>query len=489
MFSRASQGLAESRLRALAALIRRKPPLTEESITVVDQPMLKRAITASALGNTMEWFDFGVYGYLAATLGKVFYPDASSSAQLLATFATFAAAFVVRPLGGLFFGPLGDKIGRQKVLAATMIMMAVGTFLVGCIPSYASIGIWAPILLLIARMVQGFSTGGEYGGATTFIAEYSPDRRRGFLGSWLDFGTFVGYSLGSLTVTVLNGWLGEEAMIDWGWRIPFFIAGPMGLIGLYLRMKLEDTPAFRKQLDDHEAKMKQNESAGREIGTIFVRFWRPLLICIGLVLLYNVTNYMITAYLPTYFTDVIGRSQLSADLLVLASMVVVVLIIVGVGALSDKIGRRPVFAFGAVMQIIVAVPCFMLFRSEGIWAPAVACVVFGVVLACFAAPTASTLPALFPTSVRYGALSIGFNIAVSAFGGTTPLYTEAIVKATDNTLVPGFILMVSGVIGLVAVKYLKESAGLPLNGSPPQVDTTDEAAETYADAKEAALVG
>ncbi|MFC3241058.1 MFS transporter [Gordonia humi] len=321
------------------------------------------------------------------------------------------------------------------------------------------------------------------------MAEYSPDRRRGFLGSWLDFGTFVGYSLGSLTVTVLNGWLGEEAMIDWGWRIPFFIAGPMGLIGLYLRMKLEDTPAFRKQLDDHEAKMKQNESAGREIGTIFVRFWRPLLICIGLVLLYNVTNYMITAYLPTYFTDVIGRSQLSADLLVLASMVVVVLIIVGVGALSDKIGRRPVFAFGAVMQIIVAVPCFMLFRSEGIWAPAVACVVFGVVLACFAAPTASTLPALFPTSVRYGALSIGFNIAVSAFGGTTPLYTEAIVKATDNTLVPGFILMVSGVIGLVAVKYLKESAGLPLNGSPPQVDTTDEAAETYADAKEAALVG
>lgn len=162
--------------------MRRKPALSQESITVVDQPMLKRAVSAAALGNTMEWFDFGVYGYLAATLGKVFYPDATPAVQLISTFATFAAAFVVRPLGGLFFGPLGDRIGRQKVLAATMIMMAIGTLAVGLIPSYATIGIWAPILLLVARLVQGFSTGGEYGGATTFIAEYSPDKRRGFLG-------------------------------------------------------------------------------------------------------------------------------------------------------------------------------------------------------------------------------------------------------------------------------------------------------------------
>ncbi|EGD54786.1 MFS transporter [Gordonia neofelifaecis] len=467
------------RLHTLASLIRRKPPLTEESITVVDQPMLKRAISAAALGNMMEWFDFGVYGYLAVTLGKVFYPEASSSAQILATFATFAAAFLVRPLGGFFFGPLGDRVGRQKVLAITMIMMAAGTFAVGLIPSYASIGIWAPILLLCARMVQGFSTGGEYGGATTFIAEYSPDRRRGFLGSWLDFGTFIGYSLGSLLVTVLNGALGESAMVEWGWRIPFFIAGPMGIVGLYLRLKLEDTPAYRAQLDEHDAKVKQAESAGREIGTIFIRFWRPLLICIGLVTLYNVTNYMITAYLPTYFTDVIGRSQLSSDLMVLLSMVVVVLLIVGIGALSDRVGRRPVFAFGAIAQIVVAVPLFYLLGLQGIWAPMLACAVFGVILACFAAPTASTLPALFPTSVRYGALSIGFNIAVSAFGGTTPLVTSALVDVTDNNLVPGILLVVSGLVGLVSVVFLKESAGQPLTGSPPQVADADEAAATY----------
>lgn len=481
--------LAQGRSQSLAALFRRKPPLTEESITVVDQPMLKRAITASALGNTMEWFDFGIYGYLAATLGKVFYPDASPTAQVLATFGTFAAAFLVRPLGGFFFGPLGDRVGRQKVLATTMIMMAIGTFSVGLIPSYESIGIWAPILLLTARMVQGFSTGGEYGGATTFISEYSPDRRRGFLGSWLDFGTFIGYSLGSALVTVLNATLGEATMTEWGWRIPFFIAGPMGLIGLYLRLRLEDSPAYRRQLEHHDEEMKATSEMGHEIGSIFVRFWRPLLICVGLVILYNVTNYMITGFLPTYLSEEIGRSELSADLLVLVSMLVVVVLIVFVGRLSDRIGRRPVFAAGAILQIVVAVPCFVLFGQDTIVGPVIACVVFGVILACFAAPTASTLPALFPTAVRYGALSIGFNIAVSLFGGTTPLFTSALISVTDNDLIPGFYLVASSIIGLVAVWYLRESAGQPLPGSPPQVDSPAEAARTYADARLAATTG
>ncbi|WP_419228816.1 MFS transporter [Gordonia sp. CPCC 205515] len=473
-------------MSTLGGLVRSKPPLTQDSITVVDQPMLKRAIAASALGNTMEWFDFGIYGYLAVTLGKVFYPDASDIAQLLATFGTFAAAFLVRPLGGFFFGPLGDRIGRQKVLATTMIMMAMGTFAVGLIPSYASIGIWAPILLLTARMVQGFSTGGEYGGATTFIAEYSPDARRGFLGSWLDFGTFIGYSLGSALVTILTAALGADAMTEWGWRIPFLIAGPMGLIGLYLRLKLEDSPAYLRQLEQHDEKVKAASDMGHEIGSVFVKFWRPLLVCMGLVILYNVTNYMITGFLPTYLTEAIGRSELSADLLVLVSMLVVVVLIVFVGRLSDRIGRRPIFAAAAVLQIILAVPCFILFGVDNLWGPLIACVIFGVLLACFAAPTASTLPSLFPTAVRYGALSIGFNIAVSLFGGTTPLFTSALIGATDNNLVPGFYLVASSIIGLIAVFYLRESAGQPLPGSPPQVDTPAEAAETYAAARKAA---
>ncbi|MFY2789820.1 glycine betaine/L-proline transporter ProP [Rhodococcus sp. KRD162] len=469
------------RRNAFSERMRHKPALSEESITVVDQPMLKRAVSAAALGNTMEWFDFGVYGYLAATLGKVFYPDATPAVQLISTFATFAAAFVVRPLGGLFFGPLGDRIGRQKVLAATMIMMSIGTLAVGLIPSYASIGIWAPILLLVARLVQGFSTGGEYGGATTFIAEYSPDKRRGFLGSWLDFGTFVGYAMGSGLVTILNAVLGDSTMVEWGWRIPFFVAGPMGIVGLYLRLKLEDTPAFRKQLDEHDSKVKAQESGRKSIGKIFTDHWRALLICMGIVLLYNVTNYMVTSYLPTYFTEVIGRSQLSADLLVLSAMIVVVSIIVFVGRLTDRIGRKPVFVFGAVGQIVLAVPCFLLLRGSGWVGPLVACLVLGIVLACFAAPSASTLPALFPTRIRYAALSIGFNLSVSIFGGTTPLVTSALVSATGSAMVPAYYLIVSGVVGLIALGFLRESATQPLDGSPPQVDSATEAAELYSE--------
>jgi MFS transporter, MHS family, proline/betaine transporter len=175
-------------------LRRRKESLTISDVTVVDRLRLRRAVAATAVGNTMEWFDFGVYAYVAVTLGKVFFPSSSPAIQVVSTFATFAVAFLVRPLGGLVFGPLGDRIGRRRVLSTTMIMMAIGTFAVGLLPSYAAVGIVAPLLLLACRVVQGFSTGGEYAGATTYIAEFAPDRRRGFLGSWLDFGTFVGYS-------------------------------------------------------------------------------------------------------------------------------------------------------------------------------------------------------------------------------------------------------------------------------------------------------
>ncbi len=195
---------------------KRRRQVQVDEVTVVDRPMLKKAVGAAALGNAMEWFDFGVYGYIAVTLGQVFFPSSNPTAQLIATFATFTVAFLVRPLGGLVFGPLGDKYGRQKVLAFTMILMALGTFSIGLIPSYDRIGLWAPALLLLARLVQGFSTGGEYGGAATFIAEYSTDRNRGLMGSWLEFGTLGGYIAGAGTVTALHMALSSTQMLGWG---------------------------------------------------------------------------------------------------------------------------------------------------------------------------------------------------------------------------------------------------------------------------------
>ncbi|MFD3618803.1 MFS transporter [Streptomyces sp. NPDC058676] len=457
-------------------LRRNRGAFREEDVQVVEPPLLKRAVGASALGNCMEWFDFGVYSYLAATIGKVFFPGASPAAQVVSSFATFAAAFVVRPLGGLVFGPLGDRIGRQKVLATTMIMMAAGTFAIGLIPSYDTIGIAAPVLLLLARMVQGFSTGGEYGGATTFVAEYSPDRRRGFLSSWLDFGTFTGYALGSALVTVLNLLLSDAEMVSWGWRLPFLIAGPLGVIGLYMRLKLEESPAFQQQLDEHEKNLAQ-ESAGGELRTIVKDHWRPLLICMGLVLLYNVTNYMVTGFLPTYQTETLHRSSGSADVLVLIGMVWIVLLITFIGRFSDRVGRRPVYAVAAAAMIVLAVPSFLLIKADGTWAPILGVLILSTLLACFAAPSAATLPALFPTAVRYAAMGIGFNFAVAAFGGTTPLVTEALVSVTGNDLVPAYYLMLAGVIGLVTVKFLPETAQVPLNGSQPMVGSREEQRE------------
>lgn len=477
-------------------LRRRKQPLSTEDVTVTDRPAVRKAVSAAALGNTMEWFDFGVYAYLAGTLGKVFFPSSSPGAQVVSTFATFAAAFLVRPLGGLVFGPLGDRIGRKRVLAATMIMMAISTFAVGFLPTYSTIGFAAPILLLICRLVQGFSTGGEYAGATTYIAEYAPDTRRGFLGSWLDFGTFVGYSLGSGLVTLLTGVLGDDGLVDWGWRLPFLVAGPLGLIGLYMRLRLEETPAFQREAEQAHHDAEEAVAAGggdpveeaRQSGKgrlkeIFTRHWEAVLICMGLVLLYNVTNYMVTSYLPTFMTETLGQNALTAQLLVLGTMVVVVLTITTVGRTSDRWGRRPVFMGGSAAMIVLAVPAMLLIRGGGILLPAFGCLILGLLLVCFAGTSASTLPALFPTRLRYGALSISFNISVSLFGGTTPLIASALVQATGNDLVPAYYLMVAGAIGLIATFFLHETAGKPLRGSGPMVESEEQAQELVAQSR------
>lgn len=279
-------------------------------------------------------------------------------------------------------------------------------------------------------------------------------------------------------------------MAEWGWRIPFWIAGPIGVVGLYLRLKLEDSPAFRKKLDEHGHELQQRESQGglKEIKQIFVRHWRAMLICGGLVLLYNVTNYMMTGFMPTFLKSAQGTPALLADLAVLGSMLVVVAVIVFLGALSDRIGRKPVFVVGAVAQIVLAIPMFLLITRGGTVGIVIGCLVLGLCLACFAAPTAAALPALFPTAVRYGALSIAFNVAVSAFGGTTPLANEALISAVGTPMVPAYFLVVSGAVGLLALLAYRETATQPLEGSPPQVSDGLQADQLSADTHQLATV-
>src|SRR5690606_24069402 len=254
-----------------------------------------------AVGNATECFDYGIYEYGVVYLSAALFPGDTAEATLFAL-ATFAISFLVRPLGGLFWGPLGDRYGRKTILAFTIILMSAATVGVGLIPSYDTIGFWAPALLVILRMVQGFSTGGEYGGAATFMAEYSPDDRRGFYGSFLEFGTLAGFSLGALLMLGFSLLLGEQAMYDWAWRIPFFVAGPMGFSGMYLRSKMEDTPIFR----EIEAPGEREPAASTELRHLFARYWRPRVVMGGLVVALNVVNYTLLSYMPTYLQRRLG---------------------------------------------------------------------------------------------------------------------------------------------------------------------------------------
>ncbi|MFJ3248592.1 MFS transporter [Streptomyces sp. NPDC088770] len=452
-------------MSAVTVTAPRPVSLTKSRHTTVTDPVLvRRAVRAAALGNAMEWFDFGVYSYIAVTLGKVFFPSGNPTTQLLSTFGAFAAAFLVRPLGGMVFGPLGDRVGRQKVLAFTMIMMAVGTFAIGLIPSYATIGVGAPLLLLAARLVQGFSTGGEYAGASTFIAEFAPDKRRGFLGSWLEFGTLAGYIGGAGLVTLMTALLSSDQMTSWGWRIPFLIAGPMGIIGLYLRMRLEETPAFAAEAEKCESRPKV------PLREMIAGQWKALLLCVGLVLVFNVTDYMLLSYMPSYLTSVLKYDETHGLLVVLCVMALMMIVQPFAGALTDRVGRRPVIAAGCAGFLFLSVPALLLIRQGSLAAVGLGMAALGLLLVCFTAAMPSALPALFPTRVRYGSLSIGFNISVSLFGGTTPLVVTALIGATGDLMMPAYYMMAASLIGGAAVWFMAESAGRPLPGSAPSVE-------------------
>ncbi|MBU9810266.1 glycine betaine/L-proline transporter ProP [Rahnella sp. C60] len=457
---------------------KRVQPMHINDITIIDDTKLKKAITAAALGNAMEWFDFGVYGFVAFALGQVFFPGADPGIQMIAALATFSVPFLVRPLGGLFFGALGDKFGRQKVLSVTIIIMSVSTFCIGLIPGYDSIGIWAPILLLLAKLAQGFSVGGEYTGAAIFVAEYSPDRKRGFLGSWLDFGSIAGFILGAGVVVLISSIVGETNFLEWGWRIPFFIAAPLGLIGIYLRHALEETPTFQQHVDkiDSDSRKDIAEPPRVSFREILTKQWRPLIICVGMVIATNVTYYMLLTYMPSYLSHSLHYSEDHGVLIIIAIMVGMLFVQPFMGMLSDRFGRKPFVIIGSIGLFILAIPCFILINSDVIGLIFLGLLILAVLLNCFIGVMASTLPAMFPTHIRYSALAIAFNVSV-LIAGLTPTIAAWLVEATNNLYMPAYYLMVVAMIGLVTGIFMKETANRPLKGATPAASDRAEARE------------
>lgn len=276
--------------------------MSQPQLKEPDTSTVRKAVAASAIGNATEWFDYGIYAVSVTYITQHFFPGEYGTILAL---ATFAFSFLVRPLGGIFWGPMGDRLGRKHVLALTILMMAGATFLIGVLPTHETIGIFAPILLVILRAVQGFSSGGEYGGAATMMAEYAPRNRRGFWGSFLEFGTLAGFALGSLIVLMGELTIGNEAMMDWGWRVPFLIAGPLGIVGLYLRSKLGESPVF-EEMDEKSA---DEGSTGNVFGSLFINHWQQMLIMTGLVTAVNVVNYTLLSYMPTYFEKTVELSS------------------------------------------------------------------------------------------------------------------------------------------------------------------------------------
>lgn len=457
---------------------KRVKPIGLKDVTIIDDARLRKAITAASLGNAMEWFDFGVYGFVAYALGQVFFPGADPGVQMIAALATFSVPFLIRPLGGLFFGALGDKYGRQKILSITIVIMSISTFCIGLIPSHASIGIWAPLLLLLCKMAQGFSVGGEYTGASIFVAEYSPDRKRGFMGSWLDFGSISGFVLGAGLVVLISTVIGEANFLKWGWRVPFFVALPLGIIGLYLRNALEETPAFQQHVEKLEQGDREGLAEGPKVSfkEIATKHWKSLLACIGLVLATNVTYYMLLTYMPSYLSHNLHYSENHGVLIIIAVMIGMLFVQPVMGLMSDKFGRRPFVIIGSIALLILSVPCFMLINSNVMGLIFTGLLILAVVLNCFTGVMASSLPAMFPTHIRYSALASAFNISILV-AGLTPTLAAWLVESTANLYMPAYYLMIVAVIGLATGIMMKETANKPLRGATPAASDIAEAKE------------
>ncbi len=421
--------------------------------------VLKKAVAASAIGNATEWFDYGIYAYGVTYISAAFFPGDTEEATLFALM-TFAVSFLIRPLGGLVWGPLGDRIGRKQVLAMTILLMSGATLCLGLVPTYDSIGLWAPALLILLRMIQGFSTGGEYGGAATFMAEYAPSRRRGFFGSFLEFGTLAGFSLGALLMLGFSLVLGDARMESWGWRLPFLVAAPLGLVGMYLRTRLEDTPVFREL---EEAGEKEH-STKTQFGDLLAGYWKPILKLGGLVVALNVVNYTLLTYMPTYLETEIGLSADWSLLVPIIGMLAMMVFLPIAGGLSDRVGRKPMWWFSMTGLFVAGVPMFLLMSTNVVGA-VIGFAVLGLLYVPQLATISATFPAMFPTHVRYAGFAIAYNVSTSLFGGTAPAVNDWLVNKTGDGLVPAYYMMLACVVGAIALVTVPETCRCPINGT------------------------
>jgi MHS family proline/betaine transporter-like MFS transporter len=408
----------------------------------------RQAVAAAVAGNVLEWYDFAVYGYVAIYIARKFFPAGDEVTALLSTFLAYGLGFVVRPLGGIVIGRLGDTRGRKFALIITIMLMAVGTVLIGVLPTYESIGILAPLLLVFARLLQGFSAGGEWGSSTAFIVEWAPTGRRGYYGSFQQMSVVAGLLLGSGVAAILTTLVSNEQMDAWGWRIPFLLGGILGPVGMYMRRNIEETPAYEKAAATAASAQPPAES--------------PLLLAaraFGFTIVWTVCFYVLLAYMPTYTQRYLNFSPSAALWSNTIGLLVLVAAIPIMGMLSDRIGRKPLLLACCIGFIVVPYPVFSLLLSTPDFAWLIAAqVLFALLIAMFSGPGPAAIAEIFPTRSRSTWMTTGYALATAIFGGFAPFISVWLIDRFQSPLAHTYYLIAAAVVSTLVIWSLRETA-------------------------------
>ena len=432
-------------------------PLTieQQSERLSERKALRRAATASFMGNFVEWFDYAAYGYLATVIALTFFPQTDAATGLMATFAVFALSFIVRPMGGLIWGHFGDKYGRRSALSWSILIMTVSTFCIGLLPGYNHIGLWAPALLLLIRLVQGFSASGEYAGASAFLAEYAPDGKRGFYTSIVPASTAAGLLFGAVFVAAMHSLMSVENLHDWGWRLPFLLAAPFGLVGRYIRMSLQDSPKFLEMEQRLEAKECATHAPIRELLTVHRR---AVMIGIGVTCLNAVAFYLLLSYMPTYLSTEMGMDESDSFIASTVSLATYIGLIFLMGKLSDRFGRKTMLVSASVLFLLLTFPLFGMLGNPSLVVILMIQIAFGAILAMNDGTLPCFLAEIFPTRVRFSGFAFSFNLANALFGGTAPFIATWLIQLTGNKMAPAWYLLAAAGVALVAMLASRETA-------------------------------
>ena len=410
------------------------------------------AILTSISGNTLEWYDFALYGYFASVLAKIFFPVENHFISLMLTFSVFASGFVIRPLGGAIFGHIGDKYGRRLALVSSIALITIPTTLMGLLPSYHTIGLLAPIFLTILRLLQGLAVSGELTGSGAFLVESSPNKQRGFFGSLIMCSTYVGLLIGSAVGAMVTILFNADQIIGFAWRIPFLISAIFGVIAFILRLKCCESPLFI------QAK-KESKLLSFPVNTGFKNYWVKMLWVCFVSSSLAVAIYLIIGYLPTFFDSIKGMGLKETMIISFVGLLVLTVMVPCFGALSDKIDNKKVLGFGACGFILFSYPIFEIANQGGV----VSAIISELLLVAFLAPVAGSLISLlseaFPTNVRYTGTSIGYNASMAIFGGTTPLISVYLTRAFDSNIAPAYYLIFCGIITLLGLFGLSGKVG------------------------------